>query len=65
MKKQSLVALSRTESEYILITHASQELMWLHSLWAELTGEKLVDPNVLFDDNQGALALARTGSYHA
>lgn len=64
-KKQSIVALSSTESEYITLTHASRELIWLRNLWAELTAEQPKEPTVLHDDNQGAIALTRTGAYHA
>ena len=34
-KKQSLVALSNTESEYIAMTHAAKELIWIRSLLSE------------------------------
>jgi hypothetical protein len=35
-KKQPLVTLSSTESEYVALTHASKNLLWLRKLLSEL-----------------------------
>ncbi|KAF7351763.1 Retrovirus-related Pol polyprotein from transposon TNT 1-94 [Mycena sanguinolenta] len=63
-KKQPIVTLSSTESEYVALTHASKELIWLRKLLSELrllpTG-----PTTLFCDNQGAIVLSRDSTYHA
>src|SRR5882672_1777439 len=40
-KKQSLIALSSTEAEYIAQTHATREAIWLRAYWSEITGAKL------------------------
>ena len=31
-KRQEIVSLSTTESEYIAVTHTAKEALWLHSL---------------------------------
>jgi len=35
-KKQPIIALSTTESEYIALTHAAKELFWIHSFISEV-----------------------------
>ncbi len=35
-KKQEIVSLSTTESEYVAATHASKEALWLRSLISQL-----------------------------
>lgn len=64
-KKQSIIALSSTEAEYIAQTNTAREAVWLRTYWADLTGKPLTSPSRLFSDNQGAIALAKSGSYHA
>ena len=65
-KKQSTVALSSTEAEYMALTQAVKESIWLQGLLLDLGAQKHVDEirniNV---DNQGALALARNAEFHA
>jgi hypothetical protein len=57
-KKQSIVALSSTEAEYIAMNEAGREITWIRALLAEL-GEKLIDiPTPLFVDNQTAIRMA-------
>jgi hypothetical protein len=63
-KKQSVVALSSTESEYIAQTHAAKELMWLRAFIGELT-TPFTEPTVLHCDNQGAIALLKDNKFHA
>lgn len=63
-KKQSIITLSSTESEYIALTNSARQITWLRDIWAELT-DSIIDPSRLFTDNQGALALAQSGAYHA
>ena len=47
---QKIVALSTTEAEYVAITEASKEMVWLQSFLEEL-GKKQED-NVLYCDSQ-------------
>jgi hypothetical protein len=60
-KKQHLVTLSSTESEYVALTNASKEVIWIHKLLHELpflithSGSL---PITLFCDNQGAIDLS-------
>jgi len=61
-KKQTLVALSTAESEYIAMTHAAKELYWLHSLISEVF-QPLSGPLRLRADNQSAIALAVNGYF--
>lgn len=59
-KKQTIVALSSAESEYIAAAHAAQELLWLRGLLTEL-GYPASRPTVLYCDNQSAIALVERG----
>jgi hypothetical protein len=63
-KKQEIVSLSTTESEYIAATHAAKEALWLRSLLTQIFGA-LRDPTTLFSDNQSAIALTQDHQYHA
>lgn len=61
-KKQKSVALSSTEAEYMSITEACKEAMYLRRLVCEITDE-LYTINV-FNDNQGALKLSMNNVFH-
>ncbi|CDO70350.1 hypothetical protein BN946_scf184755.g4 [Trametes cinnabarina] len=63
-KRQELISLSTTESEYVAITHAAKEALWLRSLIGQVFAP-FVDPITLHSDNQSAIALARDNQYHA
>jgi len=63
-KKQELVSLSTTESEYVAATHATKEALWLVSLIRQIFGH-LDLPMTLYNDNQSAIALAKDQQYHA
>lgn len=62
-KKQTLVALSSTESEYITASHASRHLVWLRTLFSEL-GAPQPTPSTLFMGNQSAMSLAHNDQFH-
>lgn len=62
-KKQSSVALSSTEAEYIAGAHATKEAVWLRRLLADL-GLDARSPTTLFIDNQSAIAIARNPEFH-
>lgn len=65
-KKQNVVALSSTEAEYIGITHASKEAIWLRSLLGDLVHPDFASHAVrLFSDNKSAMDLARNNAFHA
>lgn len=61
-KKQSMVALSSTESEYVAAALATQEIMWLRGLLADFGVGGLDRPTVLRCDNTAAIALAQSDS---
>jgi hypothetical protein len=65
-KKQELVTLSTTEAEYVALTHAAKEALWLRQFLEELFGP-INEPFTLYGDNQSAIALAHSqaGQFHA
>jgi hypothetical protein len=64
-KRQSVVAQSSTESEYMALSEAAKEAAWIRSLLSGLQyqGPDL-NPIVLYGDNQGSLALAENPTFH-
>jgi hypothetical protein len=62
-KKQELVTLSTAEVEYVAVTHATKECIWLHHLTGEIlpTQSKSI---TLYCDNQAALKLMQGDNYH-
>ena len=63
-KRQSVVALSSTEAEYIALSMASQETIWIRHL-LESMNFKQKDATTLFEDNQGSIALAKNPKDHS
>jgi hypothetical protein len=61
-KKQVVTALSTLEAEYMAMTQAAKEAVWIRQLIREL-GSSL-DAVTLFGDNQGAISLARNAVFH-
>eukprot|EP00253_Pinus_taeda_P022440 PITA_22440 len=62
-KKQSVVALSTTEVEYMAATHASKEVVWLQRLCSSMG---LVQGAIRIDcDSQSAIFLAKKPAYHS
>eukprot|EP00253_Pinus_taeda_P029574 PITA_29574 len=62
-KKQSLVALSTTEGEYMAATHVSKEVVWLQRLCSSMG---LVQGAIRIDyDSQSAIFLAKDPTYHS
>ena len=62
-KKQSSVALSTAEAEYIAACAASKEAVWLRKLLADLSGHQ-VDVTVIFCDNQSCVKLSENSVFH-
>ena len=62
-RKQSCVALSTSEAEYIALTSAAQEAIWLRQLLSELEQEpeKKV---VIYEDNQSTICLSKNPQFH-
>ena len=63
-KRQEIISLSTTESEYIAATYAAKEALWLCTLISQVFDINL-PPTTLFSDNQSAIALAKEHQYHA
>jgi len=63
-KRQEIVALSTTEAEYVAITHAAKEAIWLRSLISQIFDISL-DTTTLFLDNKSAIELTKDHQYHA
>ena len=64
-KKQPTVALSTTEAEYMALTQAAKEGIWIKRLLSELGFNSPNDPIVINSDNQGSSALAKNPIQHA
>jgi transposase InsO family protein len=62
-KRQSTIALSSTEAEYVALSEAGREACWLRSLFEEL-GEKQTLPTLIRGDNDGSIAMARSQQFH-
>ncbi len=60
---QSTVALSFAESEYMAMSSAVQEAIHLLQLLKDL-GFKESEPTVIFEDNQGCIALSGNPVFH-
>jgi hypothetical protein len=63
-KRQEIISLSTTESEYVAAVHAAKEALWLRSLISSLFGIE-IPTTTLFSDNQSAIALTKEHQYHA
>jgi len=64
-KRQTVVALSSCEAEYMGETQATKEAIWLCSLLKELLGKEEPAATIIYGDNQGAIALAKNPQFHA
>ena len=62
-KKQTCVALSTAEAEYMALSSASQEAFWMRKLNSDL-GNEQSQPTVILEDNQSAIAMAKNPQYH-
>lgn len=63
-KKQRTVALSSTEAEYMALTEAIQEAVWLKAFLFELGEMKSDEAVKIYEDNQGSIALAKNPEFH-
>ena len=78
-KRQQTVALSSTEAEYMALTQAAKEAIWVSRFLAELqgipensenpipnpTGPPCTPKTRVYIDNQGSIALAHNPEFHA
>ncbi len=63
-KKQSVVALSTTEAEYVALSSAAKEASYITKLVNEM-GFGDVPAVKIYSDNQSALSLAKNSKFHA
>lgn len=61
-KKQTVVALSTAEAEYMALAAACQETLWLKQLREEVLG-KSIEPIELFCDNKAAKDMCDNGNF--
>ena len=59
-KKQSCVALSTAEAEYMALASTAQEAVWMR----ELTSNQPSEPTLIFKDNQSAICMAKNPQFH-
>ncbi|KAI7942739.1 hypothetical protein MJO28_012766 [Puccinia striiformis f. sp. tritici] len=64
-KKQPTLSLSSTEAEYKSIGDITKEVMWIKTLLNKIFNIRIPGPTQIFEDNQGAIALANDESNHS
>jgi hypothetical protein len=64
-KRQSVVALSTCEAEFLGQTQATKEAVWLRRLLNELNMSQGIAATIICGDNQGAIALSSNPQYHS
>ena len=62
-RRQATVAKSSTEAEYVSLSSASQELIWLRRLLSKL-GICFDSPTTIYEDNQGAIDISKNPKHH-
>ena len=62
-KKQSCVAISTVEAEYVALASAAQEAIWMRQLLTDVRNPPR-GPTRIFEDNQSAICLARNPQFH-
>ena len=62
--KQTCVALSTAEAEYVALASAGQEAVWLKQMLVDLSAHCGTTPISIFEDNQAALCLAKNPKDH-
>ena len=62
-QKQRCVALSTAEAEYIAMSAATQEAIWLKQLIAEISSSDQ-SPVLIYEDNQSAIAMVQNPQFH-
>ena len=63
-KKQTYVALLTAKAEYIALSGAAQESLWLQQLLADLKKEE-TKSMVIYEDNQSAISMARNPQFRS
>ena len=64
-KKQPIITLLSTEAEYVTLTHATKDILWICKLLKEFTFlHTLSLPTVLYCNNQGTIHLSKDATFH-
>jgi hypothetical protein len=63
-KRQTIIVMSSTESEYITLSEAGREAFWLRNLYDKL-GFPQMGPKVIKSDNEGSVILSHNPQFHA
>jgi hypothetical protein len=63
-RKQTIIALSTAEAEYIALTVVMRKILYLQALIAELY-KPVIPPIPVYCDNQGAVTLTTNNKFHA
>ena len=63
LKKQYIIALLSTESEYIALAHAMKEGLWMHTFLSEIQDAPR-ETIELSSDNQGVIMLSKDNKLH-
>ena len=63
-KRQTCIALSSTESEYIALAQGGKEAVWITRIYSELGMSFQDDPICLKTDSQSAMKLAKNPEHH-
>ena len=62
-KKQKCMAFSTAEAEYVTLSGAAQQCLWLRQLEVEL-GCPAEGPTLIFEDNQSAIVMVKNPQFH-
>ena len=63
-RKQTCVALSTAEAEYVALASAAQETAWMRQLLSDLHHQQH-GPTVLYEVNQAAITISKNSQSHA
>lgn len=63
-RKQTCVALSTAEAEYVALAAATQEAVWIRRLLIDLNCGG-IHPTVIHEDNQSAICIGQNPQYHS
>ena len=62
-QKQSCIALSTAEAEYMALSSTAQEAVWMRELNSDL-GNQQSQPTLIFEDNQSAISMAKNPQFY-